>query len=55
MAVVATKMGGKRKVWYTRSTGRIGDGKPNAAIEVKAESGWNPGKTRPSKKFNYAT
>jgi hypothetical protein len=39
------KAGGKRKVYYTQSTGKMGDsGAP--AVEVKVKSGWNPGKAR---------
>jgi hypothetical protein len=45
---VGSKMGGKRKIWYTKSTGQT-DG--TGAKEIKTPSSWNPGKTRPSKKF----
>lgn len=49
--VIGAKMGGKRKVWYTQSTGQLGDNAPNAAKEIKVSSGWDAGRSMPSKKF----
>lgn len=45
---IGSKMGGKRKIWYTKSTGQT---EGMAAKEVKVPSPWNAGKVRPSKKF----
>lgn len=46
---IGSKMGGKRKIWYTKSTGYTDAG--GLAKEIKTPSAWNPGKVRPSQKF----
>ena len=50
------KIGGKRKIWFTKlktqlfpngqESGLMGDGKPNAAVEIKVTSNWKPGRPK---------
>jgi hypothetical protein len=52
----AGKIGGKRKIWFTKmivveypsglKAGATGDGKPNAAKEIKVASVWKAGKSK---------
>lgn len=47
---VGSKMGGRRKVYFTQSTTIQENG---LAKEIKSPSGWNPGKSKPSKKYQH--
>jgi hypothetical protein len=56
MAKVAGKIGGKRKIWFTKMilttypsgliAGMTGDNSPNAAKEMKTGSSWKAGKSK---------
>lgn len=41
-----SKMGGRRKVYFTCSTGQTGGGSGDPAKEYKVPSGWKPGKSK---------
>lgn len=56
MAGAAGKIGGKRKIWFTKLKletfpsghvgGMTGDNSPNAGKEIRTASGWKAGKSR---------